>query len=325
MIQVRPPTWQIAIDLARWGASTLVREGMPPEEPELVRLVSGLTWRLHAQATPMRRAMIIDELRRTFGLSVRTAEFAARESYDLGVQARMEGLLVPQLSAEALRDWVRVEGDLPRPSLVLYPHAGMVLMAVAALAWRNPGLTVFSARGAPPPDRRALGVVRDTLVNTHLLRERDRAEARLPVRWETDAGKLEAVLSGGGVVAAAFDDRAWPTYVRLPFLRRVALLSPDPWALARRAGVPVVPATVRREHDKTHLVTLGRPIAPDQLAYLHDHAEPWLAANPGHYGAWLASCRIRAAMDDHPLFVDYAPDARWRRWPALPAAQALAG
>ena len=117
------------------------------------------------------------------------------------------------------------------------------------------------------------------------------------------------------MVLAAFDDRAWPSYERVELNDREALLSPDPWRIAAMAGVPVVPATVRREHDKTHLVRLGAPIPPDRERYLAQAAWPFLSANPGHYATWLAECRMRAAMDDHPLFVDYAPDTRWLRWP----------
>lgn len=324
MIQVRPPTWQIAIDLARWAATTVVREGVPPEEPELVRFMAGVGWRAHARATPTRWAMMVDELRRTFGLSVRTAESAAREAYDLGLQARIERLLVPRLGPEALADWVRLDGEVRGPALVVYPHAGHVLMLVAALSTRAPGLTVFSARGSPPRQRRSVGMVRDTLVNRHLVRRKDREEERLPVRWVTTVDAAEATLRAGGVVAAAFDDRNWTRWRPVPLCGRTALLSPEPWELARRVGAPVLPATVLREHDKSHLVTVGGPIAPRLEAYLHDHAEPWLRANPGHYGDWLVTCRIRAALDDHPLFVDYAPDARWRRWVDRPIDNAHA-
>ena len=48
--------------------------------------------------------------------------------------------------------------------------------------------------------------------------------------------------------------------------------------------------------------------------FLTEAAEPWLRANPHAYGIWLLHCRLRADVDDHPFFVDYAPDDRWRRW-----------
>ncbi|MFT5685886.1 MAG: hypothetical protein ACI8RZ_006841, partial [Myxococcota bacterium] len=42
--------------------------------------------------------------------------------------------------------------------------------------------------------------------------------------------------------------------------------------------------------------------------------EPWLNANPHIYGIWLTHCRERSAVDDHPFFIDYAPDDRWKKY-----------
>ncbi len=42
-----------------------------------------------------------------------------------------------------------------------------------------------------------------------------------------------------------------------------------------------------------------------------------MTANPGAYGIWLTHCRERVSVDDHPLFVDYAEDDRWKKWPDL--------
>ena len=41
--------------------------------------------------------------------------------------------------------------------------------------------------------------------------------------------------------------------------------------------------------------------------------EPWLREHPGEYGLWLAHCRQRSGVDDHPLFIDYAPDDRYKK------------
>ena len=58
-------------------------------------------------------------------------------------------------------------------------------------------------------------------------------------------------------------------------------------------------------------------IVPSLRRFLAERAEPWLQANPAHYGLWLSHCRARRAVDDHPLFMDYAPDARAQKWPEL--------
>lgn len=317
MSRFRPPTRQLPFDLLRWGFETLMREGLPPDEPELVRLLAGVGWRLEARVTGGRWAMFVDEARRTFRVSVRTAESAAREAYDLGLQARLEELIVPRLGPEGLADWVRVRGGVPPGSLVVYPHAGSLPVMVAALAWAHPGLVVFRARGVAPPDHRAIGSIAPTLVNRHLALRHGEEESRLPVRWTNNPADIARTLGAGGIAAVAFDDRAWETYTPGLFLDRPALLSPDPWRMAAAAGAPVVPAFVRRELDKTHVVELRPPIAPALAPYLADHAEPWLRSNPGHYAGWLGGCRIRAGVDDHPLFPDYAHDEAWLRWTPL--------
>lgn len=314
MSRFRPPAIQLPFDLARWAFDTTFREGLPADEPEVLRLLAGLGWRVEARMTAGRWALTVDEVRRTFGVSVRTAESAAREAYDLSLQSRMEGLVVPRLDAAALGAFVRVNGAISGPALVLYPHAGNLLLLVAALAVQHPGLVVFSARGVPPKAMRATGAIRATLVNRHLAARHGEEEERLAVRWVSSVAAVEEALAAGGIVAAAFDDRAWPEWSVGTLLGRESLLSPDPWRIAKRAGVPVVPAFIRREHDKTHRVTLLGAIEPARSLYLHDIAEPWLRENPGHYGSFLAECRLRAALDDHPLFTDYAPDARWARW-----------
>ncbi len=317
MTRFRPPMLQLPFDLLRWGFETLMREGLPPDEPELVRLLAGVGWRLEARLTRGRWAMLVDEVRRTFRVSVRTAESAAREAYDVGLQARLEELIVPRLGPETLTEWARVRGTVAPGSLVVYPHAGSLPVLVAALAWAHPGLVVFRARGVAPPDRRAIGSIAPTLVNRHLALRHGEEDSRLPVRWTNDPADIAHTLRSGGIAAAAFDDRAWPTYRPSLLLGREALLSPDPWDIAAAAGVPVVPAFVHRELDKTHVVELRPPIAPDLGTYLRDHAEPWLRNNPGHYADWLGSCRIRAGVDDHPLFPDYAQDLEWHRWRPL--------
>jgi len=301
--------------MLRWAFETTVREGLPPDEPEVLRALAGVGWRIEARLTPGRWAMAVDEVRRTFRVSVRTAESAAREAYDLGLQARMEELLLPRLAPEGLDDAVRVEGELPAGGVLLvYPHAGSLALALAALARRRPGLLVFRAGRVAPAHAASMGSMRPSAVNRHLAERAGEEEARLPVGWTDDVGAVAAALRAGRTVAAAFDDRAWPTYEVVHWFDRLALLSPDPWRLARACGATVVPASVRREHDKTHRVRLGPPVVPDLERYLAEVAGPWLRANPGHYAGWLAACRMRAGVDDHPLFIDSAPDVRWRRW-----------
>ncbi|MDP2304770.1 MAG: hypothetical protein Q8P18_01925 [Pseudomonadota bacterium] len=318
MIRVRPPAAQWPFDLMRWALEETLRGALSPEEPEILRFLAGIGWRFEQRLTPGRALLLRDEARRCFGANVRTATAIVREAQDLALQARMERLVLPRMRGEELDAVARVEGapGVPgAPGLVLYPHGGNVDLLLAALARRSPGLVVFSARGLPPATLGGFGAVRPTRINSRLARRRAEDDARLPIRWEPDAAALAGWLARGHVVAAAFDDRAWPTYVRVPFLGREALLSPEPYALARAVGVPLHFATIRRERDKSSRVVIGPPVVPELAAWLVDHATPFLRAYPGHYASWLAECRIRAGLDDHPLFTDYAADARWLRWP----------
>ncbi|MDO9280548.1 MAG: hypothetical protein Q7U06_01470 [Pseudomonadota bacterium] len=319
MIRVRPPAVQWPFDLVRWALEETLRGALPPEEPEILRFLAGIGWRFEQRLTPGRALLLGDEARRCFGANVRTATAIVREAQDLALQARMERLVLPRMRADQLDAVVRVEGAPATPAVVLYPHTANVDLLVAALAWRAPGLVVFSARGLPPASVGAVGAVRPTRINSRLARSRAEDDARLPIRWEADAAALAGWLARGHVVAAAFDDRAWPTYVRVPFLGREALLSAAPYALARDAGVPLHFASIRRERDKSSRVVIGPPVVPELGAWLRDHATPFLRAYPGHYAGWLAECRMRANLDDHPLFADYAPDARWLRWPVYEA------
>ncbi len=309
MIRVRPPSVRLPFDLARLAFEETLRGGLPAEEPEILRFFGGIGWRFEQRLTRERARLTADEVRRTFGGSARTAGAIVREAQDLALQARMEALVLPRMEPAHLDQVVRVAGSVAPPALVLYPHAGNVLLLDVVLARRCPGVVVFGPRGLPPE-------AAPTRIARHLAQKREEDEARLPIRWETDPAAIPGWLARGHLVAAAFDDRAWPSYTRVPFLGREALLSPDPFRIAREAGVRVVPATIHRERDKTSRVAIGAPMEPDLEAFVA-HVEPFLRAHPGHYARWLAECRMRVATDDHPLFPEYAPDGRWKRWPAI--------
>jgi lauroyl/myristoyl acyltransferase len=273
-------------DFARAVLEEVVRGGLPPEEPEVLRVFAALGSRV-VRGHP---GPIAEEVRRTFALSVRTAESVAREATDLAAQARLEALLLPRMRPADVAAVVRVSGEVAGPAVVVYPHAGNLLLLVTAIAWQSPGLVVFT--GARAPERSA--------AKRWAATRQAAFEERLPIRWEHDSDAIAGWLAKGHVVACAFDDRAFRRFDAVPFLGRTALLSPEPWEAAARAGVRVVPATIRRDRDKTSQLVLGPPLPPDRAAYLRDHAEPWLRANPGHYAAWLATCRVSG----RPLFSD---------------------
>jgi lauroyl/myristoyl acyltransferase len=134
-------------------------------------------------------------------------------------------------------------------------------------------------------------------------------ESLLPIQWEDDPTTLERHLRNGARVLAAFDDRAFQRWTPLRLLGRPATLSEDPWIAARNADTPVIPCFFLRERDKTWRVDLGAPYRGTLPDWLRLQAEPWLQRHPGAYAMWLAECRIRKKMDDHPFFLDYPGSA----------------
>lgn len=299
---------RLPFDAVRLLLEETARGGLPTEEPEVVRFLSGVGWRLERALLPGRAAIMAEEAARTFGVNPRTADAAVREAHDVTLQARLEALLIPRMDADQLARVVQVFPNistLAGPALVVFPHAGNLLALVAALAVRTEGLVVFGAR-------RADGA--STSMGRRCLARRLEEEDRLPVRWEEDPDAIPGWFAQGRVVAVAFDDRSFRRYRRVELLGRPALLSPDPWEAAERMGVPVVPAAIRRDRDKVNRVQIGAPRPAELERYVHAEAEPFLRAHPGHYLAFLAECRLRAAEGAPPLFLDGIPEAEARRW-----------
>ena len=303
MLNVRPPTPGLIFDLGRWFLEEALRASLPPENPEILRFCAGSTWRLSTWLKPARRALMIDEVRRCFGLNVRTAETVVREAHDATLQARLEVLLAPQILD--FSSYLRIFGEFPEGGLLLHPSVAAAPLLHAVLSRRYPGLVVFRARGLPP--RGGQGSLRDSRINRISAKRRLKAEEQLPIVWECDPDAIEAHLGRGARVVAAFDDRAYRRWEQRPLLGRPALLSPDPWEAARRVGAPVIPAFILRERDKTSRATLGKPIAPSLESWMGS-VEGWLRAHPSTYAMWLAECRIRQKMDDHPFFLDYGQE-----------------
>jgi hypothetical protein len=309
MLTVRPPTPGLVFDAGRWLLEEFLRELLPPDSPEILRALSGSSWRLTQALKAARHAVMVDELRRSFSLNIRTAESAAREAEDCSLQAWLEKILAPRI--EDFSPYLRIEGQIPEKSLLLSPSVTELPLLHAALSSRYPGLVIFRQRGFPPG---GVGPLRDNWLNRQALERRLKEEERLGAFWESDSKRLALHLEQGARVLVAFDDRAWKSWKLVQFLGRQALLSPEPWELAEKTGAKLLPVVVWRERDKSCKAVIGGEIKPDLELFLRRSMEPWLKNWPGQYAMWLAECRMRAALDDHPLFVDYALDGRWKRW-----------
>lgn len=312
MIRVRPPTPALAFDLARWMLERSLRESLPPEDPEVARFFSGLGWRWLRWAKQLRARMMLDEVRRTFRVSARTAEGVVREAHDISLQVALEGLILARISASELDRYVHLSGEVTPGTLLLCPSLAGVPMLISALAHRHPGVVVYRPRGLPPPEVHGVGPLRVSAINRRRAAARLAEEDQLPVAWVDDASQLESLLQAGKVVVAAADGRTWSSYRRAQVFGRDALLGTTPWELAARW--PVSATFVHREKDKSWAAEVQKPRTLTRDVWVHELAEPWLEEHPGDWAMWLAQCRMQAATDDHPLFCDYAPDERWRRW-----------
>jgi lauroyl/myristoyl acyltransferase len=203
------------------------------------------------------------------------------------------------------------------------------MLPIAALSLAGYPYTQYAARGMPPED-----LAREhpeALPNNRWLaaarRVREESEDRLPARFltlKTPARELYRVLERNEVVAMAFDGRIGHRWVRVPFLGREAVLNTGPYRLAEAMETPILPTLCRTPTRGRSVCEIGEPLRPGQggwaalmRRFLAEHADPWLRRHPAEYGVWLAHCRLRNDVDDHPLFTDQAVDDRWRRHPSL--------
>jgi hypothetical protein len=199
------------------------------------------------------------------------------------------------------------------------------MLMIAALAWGGVPYTQYAARGLAPPE---VAAAHPEVFGHNRWREearaaREAAEDRLPASFLTLNEPLRTLyrrLANNEVVGIAFDGRIGTRFRLVEWLGRRALLNPGPFRMAQSTGAAIVPGMVR-----------PRPGAPDELVLLDpllpEAERPQalmdrflaqmgraLAEQPESYGLWLLHCRQRNAVDDHPLFVDHAPDQSWRRW-----------
>lgn len=317
-------------DLARWLFWVRLREIVPADRPALLRPAWSL-WRAQHLAAGAKRALMADELKRTFGAGdPDTVAAAYREAF----RAHFQELLIGKLSGDQWKLHMRFDGQQHldaalargKGAVLLYPHAGDVMMMLASLGLAGYRYVQYAARGMAPPEVAAAHpkVFGHNRWRNEARAAREAAEDRLPVRFltlETSPRELVRSLNRNEIVGIAYDGRLGQRFSLVDYLGRKALLSPGPFKLAISAGAPIVPAFNHAPDAGPEVCSFGPALWPEGQSapalmrrFLHEAAEPWLRANPAAYGIWLLHCRLRADVDDHPFFVDYAPDERWRRW-----------
>jgi len=325
-------------DLARWAFWVPSRNALDPARPQQLRRLWPL-WRSVYHVGGAQRERMRLEFRTIFGDTRTEAEIEqiVRDSYRISFRVHLEELLMGKFDPDTVNNFLDVRGvhnlekalERGKGVIILSAHAGCFMLPIAWLSLKGYPYTQYAARGLPPeemakehpealPTNRWQRTVID-VKNSH--------EDRLPadfITMKTPTREIFRRLGRNELMALAFDGRVGNKWVRTELLGRGILLTPGAYRLAKSTGAAIVPTLCHTPPDATSVCELGEPIIPDgrdwkemMRFFLAEHADPWLRKYPAEYGTWLAHCRIRAAVDDHPLFIDYSPDDRWKRFPAL--------
>ncbi len=313
-------------DLARWAFWVPLRSALDPQRPSWISALS-TTWRIRHALARTQRAAMATELALSFGEG---SEALVPRAYEIGVQNHLEELLLGKLDPQSwalhmrFNGWEHLEAARARGhgAIVLFPHAGNFMLMIAGVSFRVP-YTQYAARGVPPVElaRGAPDLLRTNALARAARQAREQAEDALPARFvslETPVRHLYRCLAKNEVVGIALEGRVGRRFERVEFLGRQALLNPGPYKLAASTGASLVPTLCHVEADGTNVCTFAPPVHGEDAhvlreACLRQAVEPFLRNHPAAYGLWLAHCRLRAGVDDHPLFIDYALDERWRR------------
>ncbi|MGE5162230.1 MAG: 4'-phosphopantetheinyl transferase superfamily protein [Betaproteobacteria bacterium] len=258
---------------------------------------------------PLRRAVVLENLRRVFGDAAPAAEIEALAQAHYAHMGRLlwEFLRFPWLSADRRRAMVRVENldalvdalGQGKGVLILTGHFGNFEVATAA------GLDSY------PQARGRFWFVRRPVKPAWLDRLVARRFARAGFGILPKRGGLEAILdklAAGDLVVFPFDQHASrKDGVLVEFFGHPAGTFRSLSVIALSTGAPVVPAASWREPDGTHVLRFEPALAPIE------HADPNEAIR-------LNTRAYNAALE--PLVVRHPEQWWWshRRWKAWPAA-----
>jgi len=254
-----------------------------------------------------------------------------KKAYEIAFRVHLEELILGDLTTKNWSQFMTLSGTEHLDSalsrgkgvVLLTPHAGNIMMMIAALGFSGYSYNQYAARGLAPasiaanhPEQFGVNWWRKEIRSV-----RESNENRLPARFMTSSTSTREIyrrLSSNEIVGIAYDGRIGGRFVKVNYLNRLALLNPGPYRLAATTGATIIPAFCASPSEGINTCHLQAGINGDnpQLLmsrFLHEAAEPWLNEHPAEYGMWLAHCRVRAAVDDHPLFFDYAVDERWRK------------
>jgi lauroyl/myristoyl acyltransferase len=327
-------------DVARYAYWVELRRALDPSQRKRILALGRAIGTAQYHAARSRRPLLGDELARTFperAWGDAELRAVARSAYVSWAQCLVEELLLGKLDVDNIDPYIRFDGrenldralEKGKGALYMFPHAGNYMFGIALTSLSGYPLTQLAARGFPPPERQIAAEVMPSKLNIAAREARDAAEDRLPARFvdmERDSTReLYRTLRRNELVGLAYDGRGGSKFTSTNYLGRPALMATGPWRLAASTGAAICPVVTIRDADQRQRLIVCPPVFPDmgaamgtrcealQRGYL-DHMEPILRANPDHYARWLLHCRVRVSMDDHPMFVDVAPDDAWRKY-----------
>lgn len=318
-------------DLARWAFWVPFRRTLRADRPEQLAALYPL-WRAQFQAAKVQREEMAKEMIASFGDA---RQERLEDAYRVAFRVHLEELLLGKLTPQIVDHYMTWQGKehldaalaRGKGAVIVLPHAGNIMMMIARISLSGVPYTQYAARGMAPKD---VALDNPDVFGHNPLRQqvRDAREAnedKLPARYltlETPVRELFRRLQANETVGIAYDGRIGSRFVRTPYLGRQALLNPGAFRIAARTGAALVPIFNHCPADGPNVCQVGEPLWDTDwkrlmATFLQERAEPWLRANPSHYGIWLTHCRERRAVDDHPMFMDYAPDERAQKWPSL--------
>jgi lauroyl/myristoyl acyltransferase len=307
-------------DVARWAFWVPFRDVLDAERPGQLRRLYPL-WRLQYQAARGQRGMMIDEYQRCF--PGEDPKALVREAYRVAFRVHFEELLLGKLDEQTWTNYMRIEGrenldralERGKGAVIAYPHAGNVMMMIAALSFSGYKYTQYAARGLAPQD---VADAHPEVFGHNRLREqvretREANEDRLPASFLTlnePARELFRRLGRNELVGIAFDGRIGNKWKEYSWLGRRSLLNPGAFRIAARTGAALMPVFNYCPERDVNVCAIGEPIwgktADEIAAQFLPRAEEMLRRQPGAYGIWLTHCRARQHVDDHPFFLDYS-------------------
>lgn len=324
-------------DFARWTLWGPTRDILSAENPAKLRALQKL-WPSAYHASHSQRRLMASEYKKCFpDLSDAAIKGLIKDAYKIAWRTHLEELILGKLSVETLPNFLTMDNEhnlkealkLEKGAVILAPHAGSFMLPIAALSLLGYNYTQYAARGLPPqemidknPDLVSLNI---WATKTRTIREAN--EDALPAAYLTlhqTAREIFRRLAKNHTLGIAFDGRVGKKWVQVPYLGRIALLNSGPYRLSKSTGAPIVPTFTSTPSGKPGVCSFLEPIYPEglswqeiMLTFLRERIEPWIRVHPEEYGVWLSHSASRAAMDDHPLFIDNAVDDQWKKYPTL--------